>query len=78
MPNRRVVFRGEALAQLDELYDYVAVAGSPVLAADLVDAILTFCEGLVTFPLRGVARNDIRLFVVKRGRARSTRRRGWA
>lgn len=57
---RQVVFRREALAQLDELYDYVVAAGSPSAAADLVDAIVTFCEGLTHFPLRGHARDDIR------------------
>jgi len=57
---RRVVFRREALAQLDELYDFVAAAGSPVAAADLVDAIVTFCEDLAPFPMRGHARDDIR------------------
>ena len=45
-PQRRVVFRREALAQLDELYDFVAAAGSPLAAADLVDAIITFTEDL--------------------------------
>ena len=59
-PQRRVVFRPEALAQLDELYDFVAVAGSPMAAANLVDAIVTFCEDLAPFPLRGHARHDIR------------------
>lgn len=59
-PQRRVVFRREALAQLDVLYDFVAAAGSPVAAADLVDAIVTFCEDLAPFPLRGHARDDIR------------------
>ncbi|WP_448062519.1 type II toxin-antitoxin system RelE/ParE family toxin [Cellulomonas hominis] len=59
-PQRRVVFRREALAQLDELYDFVAAAGSPVVAANLVDAIVGFCEDLAPFPLRGHARDDIR------------------
>jgi toxin ParE1/3/4 len=59
-PQRRVVFRREALAQLDELYGFVAEAGSPVSAGDLVDAIVTFCEDLAPFPLRGTARDDIR------------------
>lgn len=57
---RRVVFRREALAQLEELYDYVAEAASQQVAGDLVDAIVAFCEDLEPFPLRGVARDDIR------------------
>ena len=57
---RRVVFRREALTQLDELYDFVAAAGSPLAAGDLLDAIVTFCEDLAPFPLRGTARDDIR------------------
>ena len=57
---RRVVFRREALAQLDELYDFVAAAGSPAAAADLVDAIVALCEDLAPFPLRGTARDDLR------------------
>ena len=57
---RRVVFRREALAQLDELYDFVAAAGSPAAAVDLVDAIVALCEDLAPFPLRGIARDDIR------------------
>lgn len=57
---RRVVFRREALAQLDDLYDFVAAAGSPMAAANLIDAIVAFCEDLAPFPLRGIARDDIR------------------
>lgn len=57
---RRVFFRREALDQLDELYDYVAMVGSPVVATDLVDSIVAFCEDLALFPLRGTARDDIR------------------
>ena len=57
---RRVVFRREALAQLDELYNYVEMVGSPVVAAELVDSIAAFCEDLAPFPLRGIARDDIR------------------
>jgi toxin ParE1/3/4 len=38
----------------------VAAAGSPLAASDLVDAIVTFCEDLAPFPLRGTARDDIR------------------
>jgi toxin ParE1/3/4 len=57
---RRIVFRREALTQLEELQDFVVAAGSPVAAAGLVDALLAFCEDLAPFPLRGTARDDIR------------------
>ncbi|MGV8968334.1 MAG: type II toxin-antitoxin system RelE/ParE family toxin [Cellulomonas sp.] len=57
---RRVVFRCEALAQLEELEDFVVAAGSPVAAVDLVDALVAFCEDLAPFPLRGTDRDDIR------------------
>ena len=57
---RRVVFRREALTQLEELYDSVVALGSPLAAADLVDALVVFCEDNAPFPLRGTARDDIR------------------
>jgi plasmid stabilization system protein ParE len=56
----RVVFTPEALAQLEALYSYVAQAASPDIAARYTDAIVTYCEGLHTFPLRGTRRDDIR------------------
>ncbi len=57
---RRVPFRREAPTQLEELHDRVVAAGSPVAAADLVDAIFAFCEDLAPFPMRGTARDDLR------------------
>jgi len=39
---RRVVFRRDALTQIEELQDFVVAAGSPVAAADLVDALVAF------------------------------------
>lgn len=56
----RVAFRREALLQLEELYDYVADAGSPQNAARYTEAIVDFCEELGTFPRRGASRDDIR------------------
>jgi plasmid stabilization system protein ParE len=56
----RVVFSPEALAQLEALFDYVAQAASPDIASRYTDAIVTYCEGLHTFPLRGTRREDIR------------------
>jgi toxin ParE1/3/4 len=56
----RVVFSPEAEEQLVELYRYIAAAGSPDSAAQYTEAIVAFCEGLVQFPRRGSARDDIR------------------
>jgi toxin ParE1/3/4 len=52
----RLVFRQEALQQLEELYDFIADAGSPATAASFTEAIVAFCEGLADFPYRGLAR----------------------
>ncbi len=55
-----VVFTPEALEQLEELYAYIAQAASPVVAQRYTDAIVTYCESLQTFPLRGTRRDDVR------------------
>lgn len=54
-----VVFAPEALDQLDALEDFIAKAGSPVIAARYIDAIVAYCESLATFPLRGIRRDDL-------------------
>lgn len=55
-----VVFTPEAEEQLVAFYRAIATAASPIIAARYTDAIVTYCEGLTTFPLRGVGRDDIR------------------
>lgn len=55
-----VEFAPEALEQLSMLYRYVAKAASPEIAQRYTDAIVTHCEELRTFPLRGNKRDDIR------------------
>lgn len=55
-----VVFRHEALKQLEELYDYISDAGSPENAFRYTNGIVAYCEGLSRFPYRGAARDDIR------------------
>ena len=60
MTRHRVVLRPEALEQLDELYDYIADAGSSENAEKFTESILFFCEGLADFPYRGLARDDLR------------------
>ena len=55
-----VEFAPEALELLAALYGYIATAASPQIAQRYTDAIVTHCEELSTFPLRGNLRNDIR------------------
>ena len=54
----RVVFSPEAQEQLVELYRYIAEAASPAVAARYTDAIVSYCESLCMFPLRGTKRDD--------------------
>lgn len=60
MTAHTVVFTPEAAEQLTSLYRYIAAAASPVVAERYTSAIVTFCEGLHHFPLRGIRRDDIR------------------
>ena len=55
-----VFFTPEAEEQLAELYGYIASAASPDITARFTDGIVTYCENLRTFPLRGIRRDDIR------------------
>jgi plasmid stabilization system protein ParE len=55
-----VVFTPEAEEQLAALYRNIAVAASPKIAERYTSAIITYCEGLRTFPHRGTRRDDIR------------------
>lgn len=55
-----VIFAPEALAQLEALYRYVAAAAAPDIAYRYTSAIISYCEGLHTFPHRGTRRDDVR------------------
>lgn len=59
MTDYRLVFRPEALHQLQSLYDYIADAGSPETAARYTESVVAYCETLTEFPNRGIPRNDI-------------------
>ncbi|TAJ80050.1 MAG: type II toxin-antitoxin system RelE/ParE family toxin [Gallionellaceae bacterium] len=54
------MFTPEAQDQLAALYGYIADAASPESAERYINAIVTHCEGLQTFPNRGTCRDDIR------------------
>lgn len=56
----RVVFAPEASDQLEELLLYIAEQSSMAIAQRYTGAVVATCEGLAVFPLRGVAREDIR------------------
>ena len=55
-----VVFTPEAEEQLVARYRYIATAASPNISDRYTRAIVSYCEGLNTFPHRGTCRDDIR------------------
>ena len=56
----RVIFTPEATEQLVALYNYIADAASPDIAARYTEAILGYCEKLDLSPVRGIMRDDVR------------------
>ena len=60
MTGYRVVFAPAAEEQLGQLYRYIASQASPDIADRFVSALVDHCEGMVTLPLRGTRRDDIR------------------
>ncbi|MDR2573743.1 MAG: type II toxin-antitoxin system RelE/ParE family toxin [Desulfovibrio sp.] len=55
-----LIFSPEAEEQLAALYNHIADAASPDIAAGYTEAIVSYCEGLHTFLIRGTARDDVR------------------
>ncbi|WP_414040730.1 type II toxin-antitoxin system RelE/ParE family toxin [Acidithiobacillus sp. M4-SHS-6] len=55
-----VVFSPEAEEQLAELYHYLATEVSPARAYRYTESIVSYCESLGSFPLRGTLRDDVR------------------
>ena len=56
----RVIFSPEAEDQLVALFHYIADVASSDIAADYIEAIISYCESLHTFPARGTMRDDVR------------------
>lgn len=56
----RVIFSPEAEEQLIALYNHIADAASPDIAKRYTDGIVSYCESLHTFPIRGTVREDVR------------------
>ncbi|MDE3196981.1 MAG: type II toxin-antitoxin system RelE/ParE family toxin, partial [Acidobacteriota bacterium] len=57
--NRGVEFSPEALGDLIDLYDYIAVHDGPERAMGYIERIEDFCRNLSTFPGRGSRRDDL-------------------
>jgi len=58
---RIVVYSARARQQLLDLYLWIAQqSGFPDRAQSFVAAIIDCCDGLAHFPLRGMARDDVR------------------
>lgn len=55
----QVVYSPEAEAQLAELLAHIALAATPEIAVRYVDAIVSHCDSLSTFPMRGARRDDL-------------------
>jgi len=60
MKRYEVIFTPEAEEQLAELYRYIAENADADVALRYTNAVVKYCEGLATFPLRGTQRDDIR------------------
>ena len=56
----RVTYSRRAIEQLESLYQYIADDSDPTRAMRFVGSIMEYCDGFVTFPQRGVKRDDIR------------------
>lgn len=56
----RVIFAPEAADQLVALHDYIAQAASPDVALRYTQAVVSTCERLAHFPMRGTRRDDVR------------------
>ncbi|WP_313601952.1 type II toxin-antitoxin system RelE/ParE family toxin [Rhizobium sp.] len=54
----RIIYTPETEAELDTIYDHIAAAAGTRIAGDFVDGIITFIEGLQTFPARGTIRES--------------------
>lgn len=54
----RIIYHPQAEAELDTLYTEIAMQAGDRIAADYVDGLITFIEGLETFPERGTIRES--------------------
>lgn len=57
--NYKVVFSAACEKDLLELNAYIAGERSAAVADRFVDSIISYCEGLARFPMRGKERDDL-------------------
>jgi toxin ParE1/3/4 len=55
----QVIFTPLAERHIDKLHEYITTHSSEERADGYIGRIVDFCNGLTTFPLRGVQRDDI-------------------
>jgi toxin ParE1/3/4 len=55
----RIVYRREARAELDKLYNDIATEAGLAVAGNYLDGLIVFIEGLERFPKRGTERTEI-------------------
>ena len=58
--SHRIEFSPEALADLLDLYDYIAPRAGAARTIGDIDRIEDFCHSLLTFPERETRRDDLR------------------
>jgi toxin ParE1/3/4 len=55
----RVIFTRRAERHIETLHAYITEHASEARADSYIGRIVAFCQGLATFPLRGMARDDL-------------------
>jgi toxin ParE1/3/4 len=56
----RIGFSEQAIADLENIYDYIAPRGGEQIARDYVARLYAYCLDFRVFPERGVRRDDLR------------------
>ena len=57
----KVIFSPDAEKQIIDLFYYIADIASVEIADKYISGLITYCEKLNVFPIRGLLRNDVRL-----------------
>ncbi len=55
----RVLFSPQAMADLQNMYNYIAPRGGKAVAEAYVSSLYKYCLSMETFPKRGKSRDDI-------------------